>query len=833
MKLLQRSYRNYLKRHPWLLVLTVVGVAVGVAVVVAMDLASESAKRSFRLSGQALAGRSNYRLEAAEGSFEERLFVELRRQLPRVAAAPVVSGFLTLTHLERPVTLTLLGVDPLLEGQVRDYSAAGTGDGMRGLIGSREKVVLSSSTAAHLGIKVEDRVPARVGQRELWVRLAGTLESADERSRVALANLVLADISTAQFLLDRVGRLTRIDLYLEDDQVAQVRDWLPAELQLIPVGTRESTLAQMTEAFHLNLKALSLLSLVVGLFLIYNVTNFSVVHRQATLGRLRTLGMTRGELFRAVLSEVGWLAALGSLLGLALGVWMGKGLVFLVTRTLNDLYYITEITHYQSAGGTLLKGFALGWLGALAVGCFPAWRASRVSALLLVHRRTAEQATEAWVSWAAGAGLFCGLAGVLVVSLPGLLAGLFGLLFFLLAAALLTPAAVALAPRLSPPGLPWWLRLVVRDLRANLSRVGVAAAALTLAVASAVSIGLMVDSFRKTLIDWLESTLQADVYCVLADRGAIWNGDHLEPSFVEAVAQRPELRELIQQRLLMVATPTGQAQVVGVTANAGYRGSVNFRQAEPEVWERVEAGGVLLSEPHAERIGLGVGDRLSLQTRAGWREFPVVGIFYNYGPEQGLAVLSRETFLESFEDPGIFGLALFLKDPGEAEKVARELQLLAGAGVEIRATATIRELSLQIFEQTFRVTGVLRILALGVAFIGILSALMALALEKVRELSILRALGMTPAEVVRQLLGQSVLLGLLTGLLALPTGILLAYVMVHVINQRAFGWSLNFSVDPWVLGQAVLLSVVAALLSALYPAYRMSRIPPALGLREE
>ena len=835
MSLIARSYRNYLIRHPWLFLLTVLGVTLGVSVVVAMDLASESARRSFQLSSQTVAGRATHQIKSSTGRFEEELFPQLRAQFPFVPAAPVVSGYLTLTHLEKPVTMTLLGVAPLYERQIREFSSAAAGEDVSQLVGSLDQVVVSEETATQLELELNKPTPARVGQSPLEIRIAGLLKPQDRRSRVGLANILLSDISTAQILLGRVGSLTRIDLILEPTQVESVRAFLPNSVELIAAGAEDETLSQMTDAFHLNLKALSLLSLVVGLFLIYNVTNFSVLHRQATLGRLRTLGMTREELFQTVIREVAWVAALGSCLGLVVGVWLGKGLVVLVSTTLNDLYYVLEITNFEVQPQLILKGFLLGWVGAILAGYHPARRAGLIEPILLVKRSTAESQARKGVRRAAGYGLGCGLLGLVAIQLPGLLAGLFSLLFFLLASALLTPAGVALFAHLFPgKALPWWGRLMVRGLRANLSRLGVAAAALTLAVASAISIGLMVDSFRKTLVNWLETTLQADVYLTLTDRGAIYNGDGLTLEFIEALKSDSKVKEVARQRLLMVSNKEGgQAQAVGVNPVAGYRKSIIFAETVSDHWDAFDQGAVMLSEPHSQRLGKRAGDQITLLTTEGWKSFLIAGVFFSYGPERGLVVMEESHFLTHFEDPGIFGLGIYLHQREQSEDLAAEVRRKAGPGVEVRSTAAIKDLALEIFERTFQVTGVLKILALGVAFIGILSALLALALEKVRETSILRALGLTPTEVSTQLLGQSTLMGLITGLLAMPTGVLLAAVMVKVINKRAFGWTLSFTVDPNLLFQALGLALVAALLSAIYPAYKLSRLAPALGLREE
>jgi putative ABC transport system permease protein len=165
----------------------------------------------------------------------------------------------------------------------------------------------------------------------------------------------------------------------------------------------------------------------------------------------------------------------------------------------------------------------------------------------------------------------------------------------------------------------------------------------------------------------------------------------------------------------------------------------------------------------------------------------------------------------------------------------QELRVLAGSEqlLDIRSNRALRETSLEIFDRTFAITGVLQLLATIVAFVGILAALMALQLERARELGVLRANGLTPGQLWGLVLGQTGLMGLAAGALAAPVGVMMAAVLVYVINKRSFGWTLLFNLDGTLFAQAMLVAVTAALLAGLYPAWRMGRTPPALALREE
>jgi putative ABC transport system permease protein len=111
--------------------------------------------------------------------------------------------------------------------------------------------------------------------------------------------------------------------------------------------------------------------------------------------------------------------------------------------------------------------------------------------------------------------------------------------------------------------------------------------------------------------------------------------------------------------------------------------------------------------------------------------------------------------------------------------------------------------------------------------------MLALELERARETATLRALGMTPAQVGGMLTAQTGLLGLLAGIAAVPMGIVMAWVLIAVINRRAFGWQIDIGVSPGTIAASVAFAVAAALLAGLYPAWRAARMSPALAMREE
>ena len=848
---LLRAGLRHLLRHPWQAGLSVLGIALGVAVVVSVDLASASARRAFGLSAEGVTGRATHQVIGGPGELDERVAVRLAREVGLHPMAPVVEAWVGV-HGAPGQALQLLGIDPFSEAAFRPYLGRSVGAGTRALaafLTESGAVLITPETGTELGVGVGSLLVLRVSGRARPVRVVGWLEPDDARSRQALAGLVVADVATAQEILDRPGRLSRIDLALPEGPageatLARVRAVLPPGAEVVLAAARSEFVGDLTRAFDVNLAALSLLAMMVGLFLAYNTMTFSVVQRRATIGMVRALGVTRAEMVGIVLAEALLLGLVATALGLGLGVGLARGLVGLVTRTINDLYFVVVVRDLAVSPAGLAKGAALGVGATLLAAIVPAVEATATPPGAAIRRNALEARVRRAVPRAGVAGLGVLVAGTLLVGAAGrsLAWSYAGLFAIILGAALLTPLAMIGGAALTGPwlgrllGLPG--RMAARSVVTALSRTGVAVAALMVAVAATIGVGIMIRSFRATVVSWLETSLVADLYVSAPTASGSRVGESiLDPGVVSRLREAPGVAAVGTYRGVQVASPLGPTHLVALGVGPGSYRQFRFLAGSPEaVWPAFQdRGAAIVSEPYAYRHGLTVGSRLPLRTDRGDRSLAVVGVFADYGSEQGVVMVSRRTYEALWDDRGVSSIGLMLQPGVDAETAITALRARAGESqdVLIRSNRALREASLAIFDRTFAITSVLRVLATVVAVIGILSALMALQLERGREIGVLRAQGLTPREVWRLVLTETGLLGGIAGVLAVPVGIGLALVLIHVINRRAFGWSIETTIPGALLLQAVGLAVLAALLAGVYPAWRMARTPPAAALRDE
>jgi putative ABC transport system permease protein len=858
--LLWRSSRRHLVRHPWQMGLAVLGVALGVAVVVSIHLANDSARRAFSLSTEAVTGRATHQVIGGPNGLPDLAFRDLALAdglAQAMPMAPIVEGYGRLPKRPSEETskggrlLHILGLDPFSEAPFRPYlrpdQKAGGGSrqpavSLGPLLTRPGAGVLSAATAHDLGIKVGDSFWMRVGGVKRKVELAGILEPADASTRRALADLLVMDIAAAQELLGRAGKLDRIDLILPEGTegsklLARAAAVLPRGAQILRAAARTRTTEEMTRAFRLNLTALSLLALICGVFLIYNTMTFSVVQRRTLIGTLRALGVTREQIFALVLGEALVVGIAGTALGLSAGVLLGRGLVRLVTQTINDLYFVLTVRELSVPPLTLLAGAALGIGATLLAAAAPAWEATQAPPRAVLVRSALEDRLRQALPRATFAGCGLLLGGLALLFPKNLIVSFLGLFGVILGCALLAPVATVLLMRVlrRPMGALFGVlgRMAAGGVVAALSRTAVAIAALVIAVSVTVGIGVMIDSFRRTVSEWLESSLRDDIYVTVPSRGGGFVGADLDPEVARRAAALPGVARVATIRRFEVTTPDGPVRLIVLsTGRLGIAHELQQGKAD-EVWPAVlDGGAVAVSEPFSRRHGIDAGATLRLPTDSGPQSFRVAGVYSDYASDQGLVLMSRRTYDRFWHDPLLSGFSVSLAPGVDPDRTIERLRSVSD-GLYIQSNRALKKISLDIFDRTFRITAVLRMLAGLVAFIGVLSALMALQLERARELGVLRANGLTPGQVWQLVTSQTGLLGLAAGLLSVPVGLALAAIMIFVINRRSFGWTIHMQVSPAVLLEALGLALAAALLAGLYPAWKMARTSPALALREE
>ena len=848
LKLFYRLMVRPLFDEPVRLTLTILAVALGVAVVLAIELAGSAAAGSFHSSMETLAGGNDLEI-VASGGVPESVIATLSSQPFPLRISPRIEDFATVTDTQQ--TLPLIGLDLVAEGsrylaeesaKVSTKPSGGPAVEFLKRIGDPASIWVGASMGKNPG----DRLQLLINDQALLCAVRGVYPDSNGND-----SAVLMDIAAAQKALNRFGRVDRILLRLPagvDLGAAQLRllGVLPPGVAVHPQGTATNENRKMLAAFRWNLRLLSYIALVVGAFLIYNTISISVVRRRHEIGVVRAFGGSRSDIFGAFLGQAAFLGLGGSLLGLPLGRTMAAGAMKLMALTVESLYVSSrpssiELTAHSIALAVLI-GVGLSVVSALS----PAREAMQVAPVDAMSHGRREFSAQMHKGRDLVIATALAAAAALASKMPAVagkpLFGYLATVLLIVGAAYAIPALVSFLSSRTAPFLGKLLGveglLASRSLAASLNRTSVLVAALSTAIAMMVSVGIMVGSFRQTVVSWMNGQLPADLYIRPAGSPAADRHPTLSPALAEGIAALPGVASVDRLRAYEISydgMPVTLASMELRTSRS-YRNS-DFFSGRPTLTVLSELRGrnnIIVSEPFTYKHHLKIGDTITLSLGESRADFHITDVYYDYASERGYLLMDRETVLRYLPDPTPSNLAVFLAPSANAENVRKLIQeIAAGSHVLIFSNRDLRAEAIRIFDRTFAITYALEAVAVFVAVMGIAGALLALVIDRRRELGLLRFLGASAQQIRKLILVEAGLLGLLANLVGFVLGYLLSLILVFVINKQSFGWTIRFHWPVAILFAALSVVFLATVLAGLYPARVAVRLNPLEVVHEE
>jgi putative ABC transport system permease protein len=837
-----------LLQEPVRSILTVLAVTLGVAVVLAIDLAGTAATGSFRASMETLAGDNDLEVVASGGVPETTVGTIAAlpysiRISPRIEDSAVVS--------DTKQTIPLMGLDLVAEGSF-DRSAAIfasassqtlalSEDGMRDLQNSD-----SIWVGASLGKKPGDRVRLLINDqvREFTVRGVYPDSNGSESA-------IVMDLAAAQRTLNRFGRVDRI--LLKVPEVPSLAEWqqrvraaLPVGVEVRTQGTGTNENRRMLAAFRWNLSLLSYIALIVGAFLIYNTISVSVVRRRPETGIVRALGASRGAVLAAFLGEAAFFGLAGAALGLPVGRFMASGAVKLMAATVESLYVSSRPGTIELSAWSVVLAFVIGVGVAIVSAYSPAREASLVSPVEAMARGRREYTARVHKSRDLWFALILGLSAAAAARVPaiggkpafGYLAAILLVVASALAIPAFTDAMISSSSRWLGKILGVEALLASQSLSASLRRTSVLVGALSTAIAMMTSVGIMVGSFRETVLIWMNDRLPADLYLRPAGEPAPDRHPTVSLELADKISKLPGVAGVDRLRAYEISYDGMPATLASVDLSAlRSEHRSNFFSGRPteQVLSQIrDADAVLVSEPFTYKHHVRAGDTITLALGAARPTFRVADVYYDYGSERGSILMDRQTMLRYLPDPAPSNLAIYIAPNASVETVRDEVtQAASGYRVLVASNRDLRSEAIRIFDRTFAITYALEAIAVIVAVMGIAGALLALVIDRRRELGLLRFLGAAAGQVRKQILIEAGLLGLLANFAGLALGFLLSLVLIYVINKQSFGWTIRFHWPVAVLLSAISVVYVATVLAGLYPAQVAVRLNPLEAVHEE
>ncbi|QRM33947.1 ABC transporter permease [Microvirga sp. VF16] len=643
-------------------------------------------------------------------------------------------------------------------------------------------------------------------------------------ARAGLApGVLVVDIGVAQQLLEAPERVSRVlvspDLGLPAPPLSTL---VGDQLRLIEPD-ENGDLVRLTESFHLNLTAFGLLAFVVGLFIVHSSIGLAFEQRLPMMRTLRACGVSARALTVVLLAELVSLALLGGAVGMLCGYLIATALLPDVAASLRGLYGARVVGQLTLEYDWWLAGLGMAILGALAAAGGSLLRAHRLPLLALAQPYAWRKAQQKWLNRQGGIAVCC-FSGALVAFVFGqsLLTGFVMLAGLLLGAALALPLVLSGVLRL---GERWADRPLAKwfwaDSRQQLPDLSLALMALLLALAANVGVGTMVEGFRKTFTAWLDQRLVAEIYLEA-------NTDEQAQAIKRWLDQRPEVEAILPNWSAPTRVGGWPVDVYGFRDHATYRDHWPLLDATQDAWDRIRTGNaVLISEQLARRLDVALGDTVQVPTPRGAWQVEAVGIYADYGNPKGQLRADSDALLTHWPQVPRTRYSLRVPLPA-APALIEALRATFGAGIrQLIDQASLNSFSARIFERTFTVTSALNALTLGIAGVALLTSLLTLSDRRLPQLAPLWAIGVPRRRLAHIELLKILALGLITALLSLPLGLLVAWCLVAVVNVQAFGWRLPFHLFPAQWLQLVGLALLTALLAAIPPMIRLRRTSPA------
>jgi putative ABC transport system permease protein len=768
---------------------------------------NQQARLSYDRAAATFGGARTAMLVGRNGAtFPQQLFVDLRRAGWPVS--PVLEGRLQIGGR----SFRLLGIEPVtLPAEVGNAPAIGQA-GLQSFVTPPGEMLVAREVLSDLNLPEGATPLSSDGAPLPPLRVQAQL----------VPGVLVVDIGVAQRLLKMPDQVSRLLIGKARGKRARLESVSGDKLRIVEPDA-ESDLERLTDSFHLNLTAFGLLSFVVGLFIVNSAVGLAFEQRLPMLRTLRACGVSARMLNAVQVVELVSLALVAGVAGLVCGYLIAASLLPDVAASLRGLYGAQIPGELTLRREWWIAGLIISVAGALAAATTSLAKAIRLPVLAAAQPQAWQQAQRRWLIFQSALALaVLAAAGVFLWYGDSLVSGFAVLAALLLGAALGLPAILELVLRLGQRrahgAVAVWFWA---DSRQQLSGLSLALMALLLALAVNVGVGTMVETFSRTFIGWLDGRLAADVYLVAPD-------DNAAAEIKAWLRHRPEVEAILQSGRAETQIEEAPVEILGLPDHATYRDRWPLLQSTANVWTRLRPGDTgLISEQLARRLKLAIGDFVEVPAPAGSWTLEVVGIYADYGNPKGQIAVNIAALIRRFPAIPLTRMALRVV-PAEVPALIASLQSQFGLdGRNLVDQATVKAESMRIFNRTFAVTAALNAFTLAVAGVALLTSLLTLGNSRLPQLAPLWAIGITRRRLAAIELLKTMSVALITTLLALPLGLLVAWCLIAVVNVKAFGWRLPFHVFPLQLLELLGVAMAAALLAALIPVLKLARMQPA------
>jgi len=822
-------------------ILTIAGVILGVAVILAIAITNQSIYKGLEALFADVAGNADLSVQAAaedDAGFNQRAIERILTVEGVIAAVPSTSDATMLMLGDHEVSLTIYGIDPAIDREVRPYKVI---DGTFLPDGDKYSVIVAEDFAERHDIEVGKDIKLLVADGVEAFRVVGILakEGPARQAKVTMP------LKVAQAVFARGQNIDSIDIVASEEIVksADALDQLKATLQeslgrdydVVYPAAKGRNIAEMLSGLWQGLSFFAVTALFVGAYLVFNTFSMTVVERTREIGLLRAVGLTKWQVTRLIMGEAFIMGLIGSLLGVLFGILLAIPMMRMMNATIG-----IDTDVFSVPSESIVFSVIVGMVVTVASALVPAIRAGRMSPVEALAVRS-----KGGASWLTKHGWKIGIALVAVSELMDYVSapeevqmwlGQLSLFMLLAGITLVVPAFIRL--------LEWLLRPVIIGIYGHEGRIGagnvhravgrtsLTVGALTVGVMMTIMIGAMSASITADLQNWMETALQGDLFI-----------DSFRPMRMRL---KGELEALDGVNLV---TPMRfqEIKVVGVISGGTFTPKTEspyLLAIEPQEYNRIsgfefasgqgdevalvsqlaEGNAVFISTMLSEKYGIGQGDYVRINTRRGEHDFLVAAVIVDY-------LQGGEALMGSWQDLGrYFGhdkAHMFMVDVttgASVEQVKQQIEAAYGATrhINVESGEELRERWLKDFTSWFTLFDVVAAIGIVMGGLGVINTLMMNVLERIREIGTLRSVGMTRLQVGKMILSEALVMGLMGGLFGVAFGAYGAYYAVIGMAEST-GWTVTYILPKTLLVAGMIIALGISQLSALYPAWQAAR----------
>jgi putative ABC transport system permease protein len=821
-----------MKREKFLTALSVIGVALGIGLFTGVKVASDKAVSSFESDIRGTNPYANYEILDTSGTdFPEDVYPSVRQTGENSFPLLKADGYLP----EMKETVDIYGIDIVRAAKFLKLSpgkASGFQDYFRDLSG----VIVTKAFAASHSLKKGDTLRTFVYDREFPLKVADVIDEAP-----LTANVFIMDLGNFQEYFGKTGFLSKIDVETDDRTALKIQNILPPSLSIGRKDTAVQSQKSLIRSFRYNLQFVSLIAILVGIFLLYNTIFVSVVKRRTEIGILRGLGISKKTVVLLFIIQGMVLGVAGSILGVLVGQVAAYFSVTAVEKTITTMYHTIAISDYLIPKGDIVLALALGVMVSLAASAVPSLEAARVKPTESTKEGTFESRYTGRRGTSALAGLVFIAAGCVAsyidyssmpYDFPFLAYA--GILLIILGFTFLSPSFLATLLRVLKRPVervfPSAGVIAVGDMRGSIYRFSVALMSVAISCALIFALLTLIFSFRDSLKVWINKNIAADVYVKPASCRSNFCFFPLSDEVMKTVEGLHEVEGVDRFRTLRIDFH-GRQIVAGfgdrdVRRRFGRLKNAGERKPSPDNPGVDRTMGV--SKFLGIKFGLRVGDPVEILTPKGAARFVVDDIFSSYSTTSGFVYLDRKWLKEYWGLDDATQLGIYLRKGVDVDGFIKRMKgtLPPRFSLEITNTAELRAKVLSIFDRTFAITYAIELISITVSLIGVINTLLALVLERKREVSIFRYLGGSWTQIRGIHVLSAGIVGVGGILLGGAMGPLMSVIFIEVINKVSFGWEIHFRVPFLYLSLVTTMLFLITLSAGLVPLKVAKRIDP-------